>query len=104
MQISYSSRDQISDPLIALKSIYPEHNWDEIKLHKPRNYWTLEKQRSFFEHLAKRLSIQLHITVDHRGDIQSLDDWNHVSIHDVHNHGGGSILQLYYSGSLVRGI
>ncbi len=42
----------------ALRALYPEYRWDELKFQKPKEYWKKKvNQRSFFNQLAKKLSI-----------------------------------------------
>ncbi len=42
----------------ALKSVYPEHRWENSRLNKPRGFWAnIANQRSVMDELAKRLSI-----------------------------------------------
>ncbi len=43
----------------ALRHSYPEYAWDISKFNKEHNYWSvLKNQRSFFDHLSVKFSIQ----------------------------------------------
>ncbi len=47
----------------ALKSVYAEHNWDDSKFYKQKQYWSDKtNQRALFDQLAKQLNIT---TLDH---------------------------------------
>lgn len=55
----------------------------------PRNLWApKEKQRQFFDHLRRKLSIR------------SLEEWNQVTRETVTENGGGTLLHTYYAGSV----
>ena len=72
----------------ALRSVYPEYEWDNIPLRTrmPRNHWNkLENQRKFFNELQNRYNIK------------QPEDWTNITYKQVVKDGGGTILKQYSS-------
>jgi len=79
---------QYSSLYVALKTVYPEHNWNlitsKIKVH--RSFWThLENQREFFDSFAA-----IH-------GIEHPSDWSAVTKKLIEREGGRPILKQYPS-------
>ena len=69
-----------------LTILYPEHSWPSIPPKIPRNYWnSLDNQRKFWLHVKSSLHLQ------------SIEDLNSVSVHDIHKLGGSGLLSKYKS-------
>lgn len=68
-----------------LKTVFPEHEWDDAKFtKKPRNHWaSLQNQRAFFATLGAKLGI----------DNDDLEAWYKVSPSVIEEHGGRHMLQ-----------
>ena len=79
--------------LTALNTLYPNYNLIQSKPRQQRGYWKSEiNQRHFLEQLEKELNIQ------------KPEDWYKVGIKTVTATGkGGSFIDTYYNGSLIRG-
>jgi hypothetical protein len=61
--------------LNALKTLYPQHNWDPLRFSKvPNGYWTEDAQREALERLGR----------EHFG-VKELDDWYSVPSTNVHS-------------------
>jgi hypothetical protein len=78
--------------IIALKSVYPEHNWKDIREVKEGGYWNnVRNQRQFFDQLAQKLNIQ------------SPEGWYSLTSTKVQKMGGWFI-GSHHKGSLISGI
>jgi hypothetical protein len=77
---------------LALKNVYPEYQWKEVRTKKSKGYWdNMEHQRAFLDNAAISLNIK------------KPEDWNSITQADIRKLGGGTLLQQY-SGSLTRGL
>lgn len=77
----------------SLETVYPDHHWN-TRTFAPieKIYWTVEKQRLFFdEHLKEKL------------EITTLNDWYQHTVKEALDHGGRGIL-YYYNNSLQRAL
>lgn len=77
--------------IFALQQSYPELGF---KIHKfqqlPSGFWIdVSNHRAFFDEIAKELNIS------------HFEDWYNITASVIQRHGGGSLLQDYYSSSLV---
>jgi hypothetical protein len=73
-----------------LNAVYPEHSWT-LPTKKPTGHWTYkDNQKDFFDQLGHSLNIK------------QLDDWYKVNVKTVVEK-GGSFINQYYNGSLIRG-
>jgi len=87
-------RQYANSPIRTLKTIYPDHNWEEWKFTQvPANFWKdMNNQRSFFESLAKKLNIK------------GQEDWYRVSFQDISENGGLGLLSQHYGSSPSKAI
>ena len=69
-------------PSTALRSVYPEHNWDlERFKNKPRKFWEeTRNQKKFFD--------KLYVQLGHK----TMDDWYNVTVDEFYKYGGGGLL------------
>src|SRR5689334_12993922 len=76
-------------PSMALKSVYPQHNWMPWKFKRaPKGFWErLDNQLEYFNWLGNQLGYR------------SVDDWYNVTRDDIHRHGGQGLLHDYYNDS-----
>ncbi len=73
--------------------MYSEYEWQPHKFKTSRGYWKdKNNHKQFFDQLAKDWNFQ------------SMDDWYKVTVHDVYDHGGSTLLNKYYNGSLVKAL
>jgi hypothetical protein len=81
----------IVDNFVALKTIYPEYNWDDLYFRGYKmSYWSdLSNQQKYFEKLAKEFNIE------------KPEDWNIVTQYDIKRTGGNALLK-YYGYSMER--
>jgi hypothetical protein len=79
--------------VLALKKVYPEHDWKkDLKSPKPVRYWQdKQNQRQFFDKLA----LSLNITKP--------QDWYFVDLKTIIQRGGYFVLD-YYNGSLIQAL
>jgi hypothetical protein len=95
IQIHYEKVDlyfsfHFTNLCVALATIYPEHPWDSQQF-VVRDHWNKkEVQLSFFNEFAKR------------NNIKNPEDWWNVTVYQVAQQGGSSIL-YHYGNSLIRG-
>jgi hypothetical protein len=62
-----------------------------LGISKYGNWTYLVARRAFFEWYAKQ----------HK--IVTPEDWYKVTVRDIKKHGGGTLLNYYYQGSLIKG-
>src|SRR2546426_636283 len=81
-----------NSPSTALKSVYPEHNWELKRFKNPpkRSWRTGDNQKKFFDSLMIQLGYNC------------MEDWYNVTEEDIHKNGGGSLLNHYYRSSPSR--
>eukprot|EP01118_Nematostelium_gracile_P008957 TRINITY_DN2995_c0_g1_i2.p1 TRINITY_DN2995_c0_g1~~TRINITY_DN2995_c0_g1_i2.p1 ORF type:complete len:358 (-),score=67.60 TRINITY_DN2995_c0_g1_i2:91-1164(-) len=79
-------------PYQVLKNVYPHHKWRPWSFKGvPRNFWRdRSNQKMFVDDLENELGIK------------SKEDWYHVSRKEVMARGGGTMLDLYFGGSLFK--
>jgi hypothetical protein len=80
-----------NDPLgAALRMTYPDHKWKTWKFKfVPDGYWrNIKNCREFLEGIAPDVGVK------------DIDDWYQVTIEDVSNAGGTTMIHSVYSGSL----
>jgi hypothetical protein len=77
----------------ALKTLYPQHNWNPLKFSKrPRRFWCDERtQRDALESIGRL-----------KFGVRELDDWYRVSVTDVIS--DLSFINSHYKGSLLRAL
>jgi hypothetical protein len=67
-----------------LQFIYPNHKWQSWRLGKvPRNYWTLENQRAYFDWLSKELNLK------------NMEDWYKYSSSEILARTDNGPLRIY---------
>ncbi len=72
---------------VALKTIYPEHHWEDHKFKRPSNYWNdPSNQRQFMDDLIKKLN---------------LTSLKFLTTSSLQKNGGASLLQKYH-GSVTK--
>ena len=80
---SYEILKRYSSIFDALKSIYPDENWNffEITNKIPISYWnSIDNQREFFNYLSNQLNIH------------SLDQWYSIPLQSIRKFGGSNLL------------
>jgi hypothetical protein len=95
----------------ALKSLYPEHNWNPFKFSSvTKGYWKdIQNQRQFMEYVYNSSSI-LKLVYDHNHayqmDMKSMEDWYYISKRDIIRKGGERLLRIYDESleKLLRGV
>eukprot|EP01114_Cavostelium_apophysatum_P021400 TRINITY_DN7453_c0_g1_i1.p1 TRINITY_DN7453_c0_g1~~TRINITY_DN7453_c0_g1_i1.p1 ORF type:complete len:488 (-),score=137.23 TRINITY_DN7453_c0_g1_i1:47-1510(-) len=78
----------------AVSSVYPEYRWKMWKFEKaPAGFWDDKRnQREFMDDLASAL------------ELNSREDWYRVTVKQVHENGGGGLLEVCYNNSLSRAL
>lgn len=81
-----------SSTLNMLQTLFPEHRWLPWRFHyPPRGYWEdLKNQRSAMDWLAAELNIQ------------QMEDWYSVTIKQLCDSGGATMLKNFFDGSPAR--
>ncbi len=64
--------------------------WKFQSVSVPEEYWTLQRQKEFFDTIAMEMKLK------------TFDDWLKLTAEDVVQHGGEAILKLH-RGSLIKG-
>jgi hypothetical protein len=81
---------QLVEVYTALKTLYPEHEWNSLLFLAPskEHFQLTANQRTLFDYIADNLGIE----------VQS--DWYDVDIIHVYRYGGEGVLNQLYDGSL----
>jgi hypothetical protein len=92
VELSFISHTYNGSLSLALKTLYPQHNWDPLRFSRaPNRYWMDENvQRDALERFGRE-----------RLGVKELDDWYSVATHAVSEL---SFIHNYYKGSLFNAL